>query len=606
MLHSQQQPSQQQQQQQPSQQQQQQPMALPTLAEFKSINAALQLPSQPLANTQAHTSTHGMVSPPVSEATSPSDRRNSMRDSPVASSSSSSSSPMSAPSPASSTSSASDANRSPSSFPSELLRCKWLQCTSIFNKAEDLYTHLCDAHVGRKSTNNLSLTCRWENCRVITVKRDHITSHIRVHVPLKPYKCDFCRKNFKRPQDLKKHVKTHADDSTTGNQQQEKDQRRPLNGGPQGYRNKYDQYPLHSHGSLDYGYYAQPQHQQQASAPDYSQSALYQQQPYLPRSGQPPLGPQYSTGFDQFGSSSGYDLPSSNRKRDHEAAVDFFDDIKRARIAPTYNDDMAARLSTIEQLVGITSSYNSNNNSSNTGYSNHASHQSQHHQQAVPEYASYRQLPPFRTQQELLDADQFFSQLSSNLPLAKTDYSSVAKETAPTPSYTLPSNAYPSYTPPSATAAPHSTSTTAATTTTASPSVNVYPTLNSSPVGSSSGYESTGAPHLASRYDYDNGRRFSVGVSQRTSKLSTSSEENDDDDDDDDLASAMNKLSVDSETRTTCKQVERHAEFIGQMRAMIADMLKEYKAEAAGESEAEPRGETRSVKSSLYPTVAAF
>jgi hypothetical protein len=45
------------------------------------------------------------------------------------------------------------------------------------------------------------------------VKRDHITSHIRVHVPLKPHKCDFCGKSFKRPQDLKKHVKTHADDS---------------------------------------------------------------------------------------------------------------------------------------------------------------------------------------------------------------------------------------------------------------------------------------------------------------------------------------------------------------------------------------------------------
>jgi hypothetical protein len=32
-------------------------------------------------------------------------------------------------------------------------------------------------------------------------------------VPLKPHKCEFCGKAFKRPQDLKKHVKTHADDS---------------------------------------------------------------------------------------------------------------------------------------------------------------------------------------------------------------------------------------------------------------------------------------------------------------------------------------------------------------------------------------------------------
>lgn len=72
---------------------------------------------------------------------------------------------------------------------------------------------MCEKHVGRKSTNNLNLTCQWNSCRTTTVKRDHITSHIRVHVPLKPHKCDFCGKSFKRPQDLKKHVKTHADDS---------------------------------------------------------------------------------------------------------------------------------------------------------------------------------------------------------------------------------------------------------------------------------------------------------------------------------------------------------------------------------------------------------
>lgn len=67
--------------------------------------------------------------------------------------------------------------------------------------------HICERHVGRKSTNNLNLTCGWNTCRTTTVKRDHITSHIRVHVPLKPHKCDFCGKSFKRPQDLKKHVK---------------------------------------------------------------------------------------------------------------------------------------------------------------------------------------------------------------------------------------------------------------------------------------------------------------------------------------------------------------------------------------------------------------
>ena len=69
------------------------------------------------------------------------------------------------------------------------------------------------AMLAAKSTNNLNLQCHWGQCRTTTVKRDHITSHIRVHVPLKPHKCEFCGKSFKRPQDLKKHVKTHADDS---------------------------------------------------------------------------------------------------------------------------------------------------------------------------------------------------------------------------------------------------------------------------------------------------------------------------------------------------------------------------------------------------------
>lgn len=59
------------------------------------------------------------------------------------------------------------------------IECKWKGCDFYAPSPDALYDHLCNQHVGRKSTNNLCLTCAWEGCGVKCVKRDHITSHLR-------------------------------------------------------------------------------------------------------------------------------------------------------------------------------------------------------------------------------------------------------------------------------------------------------------------------------------------------------------------------------------------------------------------------------------------
>ncbi|KAL4069788.1 hypothetical protein V8B97DRAFT_2024474 [Scleroderma yunnanense] len=103
-------------------------------------------------------------------------------------------------------------SESPPSTQSESFPCQWLDCSSSFSDPELLYNHLCNDHIGRKSTNNLCLTCKWKDCNTSCAKRDHITSHLRVHTPLKPHVCEICKKSFKRPQDLKKHEKIHTEE----------------------------------------------------------------------------------------------------------------------------------------------------------------------------------------------------------------------------------------------------------------------------------------------------------------------------------------------------------------------------------------------------------
>ncbi|KAJ1558516.1 hypothetical protein HK096_010994 [Nowakowskiella sp. JEL0078] len=95
----------------------------------------------------------------------------------------------------------------------KVFQCKWthpIVCGTIFDDAFKLYEHLKSDHVGRRhSEKGLCLQCHWEGCKMVKKKRDHITSHLVVHVPL-TYKCQACDKPYKRLQDLRKHeVKDH-------------------------------------------------------------------------------------------------------------------------------------------------------------------------------------------------------------------------------------------------------------------------------------------------------------------------------------------------------------------------------------------------------------
>ncbi|KAL2752514.1 hypothetical protein ACRALDRAFT_1065632 [Sodiomyces alcalophilus JCM 7366] len=302
------------------------------------------------------------------------------------------------------------------------LICKWDQCNLKFVTPEALYEHLCERHVGRKSTNNLNLTCQWNNCRTTTVKRDHITSHIRVHVPLKPHKCEFCGKSFKRPQDLKKHVKTHADDSVLVRSPQDQG---PMNGGYRAQAGKAASSYYDHNGQIRTNAAAYP-HQAPGHASYYGGGApapspslgLY----YAP----PPRGPDY-LGHHHHHAATGFD----SRKRAYDMVDDFFANAKRRQVDPASYASVGRSLLPLHGALALQTPapMPSAEYMTQQHHAAHAAHavshdagHHHHHHGGVPSgpgpLAQQYYLPPMpnaRTKHDLIQIDQILEQMQSTV-----------------------------------------------------------------------------------------------------------------------------------------------------------------------------------------------
>ncbi|KAG9314187.1 hypothetical protein JVU11DRAFT_4973 [Chiua virens] len=270
--------------------------------------------------------------------------------------------------------------------------CEWLGCSASFNDPELLYNHLCNDHIGRKSTNNLCLSCKWKDCGTSCAKRDHITSHLRgtpllssppsltpppVHTPLKPHVCEVASLSLslvsRSPhQDLQKVFQ-----ASPGPQKARKDPHRRTPCPAQALKGHHRKRPplrlpcprrpaLHKgtlNKSLSIKPAAAPAHPAPPRSRPHSVSLSHGPSPSRLLSPVSPP-PADASDLDHHASRhlhpSAYDLFLQNQvpswdksqtlrnKRPCDHAVDdFFADVKKRKVNPAYNPQMAERLNDI-------------------------------------------------------------------------------------------------------------------------------------------------------------------------------------------------------------------------------------------------------------------
>ncbi|KAJ7596788.1 hypothetical protein C8J56DRAFT_850435 [Mycena floridula] len=278
-------------------------------------------------------------------------------------------------------------------------QCQWNDCSQSFSDPETLYNHLCNDHIGRKSTNNLCLTCRWKDCGTSCAKRDHITSHLRVHTPLKPHICEICKKSFKRPQDLKKHEKIHTE----------------------------EHHAQHKHSKAIT--VVDPKYVQRVRGDSAATPASVDRRSHSSSSGSPypadnfgllpTPSPELSHQYDQHK----YDLPTwqvlrpeanvvAGSKRGHDEFEEFLSDMKKRRVDPSYDGRMA------ERLNALSSNYVPQHHSMSHQHlpSSYPQQQQQHHHQSQnPNFNPRSVLFDIRTPEELAAVNEFLVTLGRDV-----------------------------------------------------------------------------------------------------------------------------------------------------------------------------------------------